>query len=192
MMKKQSVSVEVTLPTFVALMRGINVSGQKIIKMERLRETFEEMGFSRVRTYLQSGNVVFDSSKRSTQSFSKKIEEKIRDDFGFSVPLVLRTSGEMKQIAAENPFLKEAGIDQSKLHVTFLSEIPAKTALGKIGSLDASHDQFQAKGREIYLYCPNGYGRTKLSNNAIEKLLRVHTTTRNWKSVNALAEMSAD
>jgi uncharacterized protein (DUF1697 family) len=174
------------------MLRGINVSGQKMVKMEKLRETFEALGFSRVRTYVQSGNVVFETSKTSEQVLPKKIGERIQKDFGFSVPLILRTSGEMKGIVSNNPFLKQAGIDQARLHVTFLSELPGKTTLEKLDSLNASPDQYRVMRREIYLYCPTGYGRTKLSNNAIEELLGVHATTRNWKSVNTLAEMSSE
>jgi len=174
------------------MLRGINVSGQKTIKMEDLRASFGALGFSMVRTYVQSGNVVFEAPKTSTTSLSVKIGEKILSDYGFSVPLVLRTSEEMKKILRVNPFLKERGIDRSKLHVTFLSELPAKAALGKLDGLNVLPDQFRVKGREIYLYCPNGYGRTKLSNVAFEKLLSLEATTRNWKTVNTLAEMSSE
>ena len=180
------------LPIYVAMLRGINVSGQKIIKMESLRASFEALGFSRVRSYVQSGNVIFETPKVSPNSLSRKITGKIQSDFGFSVPLVLRTSDEMKKIVGDNPFLKEEGIDRSKLHVTFLAELPAKATLGKLDALVALPDQLSAKGREVYLYCSNGYGRTKLSNNALEKLLSVEATTRNWKTVNMLARISLE
>jgi uncharacterized protein (DUF1697 family) len=180
------------LTVYVAMLRGINVSGQKIVKMEKLRDTFQALGFRRVKTYVQSGNVIFESSTTSPQILSKKIREKILNDFGFPALLVLRTSGEMIQIISNNPFLKEAGIDQSKLHVTFLSEVPTKTALSKIASMEAGSDQFRDHGREIYLYCPGGYGRTKLSNSAFEKHLFVAATTRNWRTVNTLAQLSLE
>jgi uncharacterized protein (DUF1697 family) len=174
------------------MLRGINVSGQKIIKMESLRASFEALGFSRVRTYIQSGNVVFEASKGALDNLSRKIGERILSDYGFSVPLILRTSGEMKKIVSDNPFLTERGIDHSRLHVTFLSELPAKAALGKLDSLNGDPDEFRVKNREVYLYCPNGYGRTKLSNSAFEKLLSVEATTRNWKTVNTLLKMSTE
>ena len=174
------------------MLRGINVSGQKIIRMEALRASFGALGFSRVRTYVQSGNVVFEASKTSTTSLSKKIREKILSDYGFSVPLILRTSGEMKKIVSDNPFSKEKEVDRSKLHVTFLSEPPASAALVKLDALKGSPDEFRVKDREVYLYCPNGYGRTKLSNASFEKLLSVEATTRNWKTVNTLAAMSSE
>ncbi len=175
---------------YVAMLRGINVGGQKIVKMENLRALFEALGFRRVRTYVQSGNVIFEASRTSPDSLSKNIKKKILSDYGFSVPLILRTLGEMKKIVNDNPFLKERGIDDSKLHVTFLSELPAETTLRKLDALNSLPDQFRIRSREVYLYCPNGYGRTKLSNSAFEKLLSVEATTRNWKTVNALVGIS--
>ena len=180
------------MPIYIAMLRGINVGGQKIVSMEKLRASFEKLGFGRVRTYVQSGNVIFEASKASSDIFSKSIEEEILGDFGFSVPLVLRSSDEMKKIDNDNPFLKDRGIDHSKLHVTFLSELPAKAGLGKLDSLNAVPDQFRIKGQEVYLYCPNGYGRTRLSNTTFEKLLSVQATTRNWKTVKTLVEMSSE
>jgi uncharacterized protein (DUF1697 family) len=177
------------MPIYVAMLRGINVGGQKIVKMEKLRTSFEALGFRRVRTYVQSGNVVFEAKKASSNKLSNSIKEKISDDFGFSVPLVLRTSNEIRKIANDNPFLKEKGIDSSKLHVTLLSAFPEKSALGKLDELNADPDQFLINGREVYLYCPNGYGRTRLSNATFEKLLSVHATTRNWKTVKTLVEI---
>src|SRR3989442_4621337 len=168
------------------MLRGINVGGQKIVKMEKLRASFEALGFRRVRTYDQSGNVIFETGKALSNSLSNSIKESISDDFGFSFPLVLRTSEEMRSIASDNPFLKEKGIDGSKLHVTFLLAFPDKASVGKLDTLNADLDRFRVNDREIYLYCPNGYGRTKLSNSVLEKLLRVEATTRNWKTVNML------
>jgi uncharacterized protein (DUF1697 family) len=180
------------LTVYVVMLRGINVGGRKIVQMEKLRGTFEALGFSRVKTYVQSGNVVFDASTASPQILSKKINQKILNDFGFSVPLVLRSSDEIRKIVRNNPFLKRPGIDQSKLHVTFLSELPAKAGVGKLDSLNANPDQFLVQGREIFLYCPTGYGRTKLSNNAIEKALSVQATTRNWNTVSTLEKMASE
>src|SRR3989442_7413643 len=97
------------MPTYVAMFRGINVAGHKIIRMQDLRASFEALGFRRVRTYVQSGNVIFESEKASLKNLSKAIEEKILSKFGFSVKLVLRTSSEMKQVVGDNPFLKEKG-----------------------------------------------------------------------------------
>jgi uncharacterized protein (DUF1697 family) len=177
---------------WIALLRGINVGGQRIVKMEDLRASFEALGFQRVKTYVQSGNVTFDVVKAHSNNMSKSIEGKIKGDCGFPVLVVLRTLDEMKKIVRDNPFFNERGIDYSKLHVTFLSAFPTKTAWGNLDALNAHPDQFRAKDQEVYLYCPDGHGRTKLSNTALEKLLLVKATTRNWKTVNKLAEMSSE
>ena len=177
------------MPTHVAMLRGINVGQGKIVKMERLRSSFEALGFDSVRTYLQSGNVVFESEQESAAGLSKKIEEKIQRDFGFTVPVLVKSSKEIAQIVSDNPLVKEKGIDRSKLHVTFLSDAPPKTAVEALEPLARDREQFRVLNREIYLYCPDGYGNTKLSNNAIEKKLSVVATTRNWRTVNALLEM---
>jgi uncharacterized protein (DUF1697 family) len=177
------------MPTYVAMFRGINVGSDKIVKMERLRASFEALGFDSVRTYVQSGNVVFKSEQNSPARLSKKIEEKIQRDFGFSVPVLVKTSKEIEQIVSDNPLVKEKGIDHSKLHVTFLSDAPPKAAVEALEPLARGSERFRISNREIYLCCPDGYGRTKLSNNAIEKKLSVVATTRNWRTVNALLEM---
>jgi len=177
------------MPTYVAMLRGINVGPGKIVKMERLRASFEALGFDGVRTYVQSGNAIFESEQKSPTGLCKKIEEKIQRDFGFTVPVLLKTSKEIDQIVSDNPLLKEKGIDHSKLHVTFLSDAPPKMAVKVLEPLATSRERFRILNREIYLYCPDGYGRTKLSNNAIEKKLSVVATTRNWRTVNTLLEM---
>jgi uncharacterized protein (DUF1697 family) len=178
------------MPTYIAMIRGINVSGHKKIKMDQLRESFEALGFSQVRTYIQSGNVIFQTARTSPTDLSKRIEERIGADFGFSVAVILRTSGEMGKTIQDNPFLTKPGIDSSKLHVTFLSQLPVPTTLKKLDTWRAEPDEFRYFGKEIYLHCPNGYGRTKLSNNAFERVLSVSATTRNWNTVNKLYEIS--
>src|SRR5689334_1046184 len=116
------------MPTYIAMLRGINLGGHNNIKMESLRASFERLGFRNVKTYVQSGNVVFDAGKDYAASWSEKIGKKILRDFGFLVPVLLKTSKEMEQVVRRNPFLKAAGIDDSKLHVTFLSKEAPETA----------------------------------------------------------------
>ena len=178
------------MPTYIAMLRGINVSGHKIIKMEALRASFGALRLSNIQTYVQSGNVVFGAGNGSVAALSKKIEQRILRDFGFSVPVFLRTAKELEEIIERNPFLTDTAIDHSKLHITFLSEAAPKTALEELQPLAEKPEQFRVMGREIYLYCPDGYGRTKLSNTAIERKLSVGATTRNWKTVNTLLAMT--
>lgn len=178
------------MPIYIAMLRGINVSGHKIVKMERLRLSFAALGFGDVKTYVQSGNVIFAAPNDSARSLSRKIEQKILCDFGFSVPVFLITPKKIAETIKHNPFLDDPALDHSKLHVTFLSDIPPKTAVDLLQPLAAKLEQFRIIGQEVYLYCPNGYGNTKLSNTAIEKKLSVGATTRNWKTVNALLAMA--
>src|SRR5215472_1516474 len=116
------------MPAYVSMLRGINVGGGKTIKIERLRAAFEALSFFRVRTYAQSGNVVFETTQGSPAALSKRIQERILRDFGFPVPVILKTTEEMERVVAANPFVEEKSIQQSKLHVTFLSHALPRTA----------------------------------------------------------------
>jgi uncharacterized protein (DUF1697 family) len=159
------------------------------MKMEQLRGLCNGLGFQNVETYVQSGNVVFQTIAENPVALSRSISEVILESFGFDLSVIVRTSKEIRSVLANNPFLKEKKIDSSKLHVTFLSETPQKGSLEKLEALAMSPDQFHSAPNEIYLYCPAGYGRTKLSNNSIEKALSVNATTRNWKTTNTLFKM---
>ncbi len=178
------------MPTYIAMLRGINVSGHNIVKMERLRASFESLKAREVRTYVQSGNVVFQLAAHPPAPLARRIEARLLRDFGFSVAVLLRTARDLKSLTTNNPFLRTTSIDPSKLHVTFLSEAPGKAAVLKLDALATGPDRFHVAGREIYLHCPEGYGRTKLSNTAFERILSVSATTRNWKTVNALLELA--
>jgi uncharacterized protein (DUF1697 family) len=177
------------MPAYVAMLRGINVAGHNLIKMEQLRGLCSSLGFQKVETYVQSGNIAFQAKIENPATLSKRICEAILDSFGFDTPVIVRTSKEMENMVAKNPFLKEKGVDSSKLHVTFLSEAAQKSSLKSLEKLATNQDRFYPSPREIYLYCPEGYGRTKLSNNAIEKALSITATTRNWKTTNTLLDM---
>jgi len=178
-----------TTSTYVSLLRGINVGGHKIIKMDQLRKAFEGLGFADVATYVQSGNVVFKAPKKASEDLSGKIEEMLRRRFSMSVPVIVRTAGAIGQVVRNNPFLQQNSVDTSKLHVIFLSHTPLKTAVRGLDAIAAGLDQFRCCGQEIYLYCPNGFAGTKLSISVLEKVLTVGATTRNWNTVNKLHEM---
>jgi uncharacterized protein (DUF1697 family) len=180
------------MPTYVSMLRGINVGGHKKIKMDQLRTNFEALGFEQVKTYIQSGNVVFRGGKLSTSTLSTKIEATILADFGFSVSVISRTQDEMEKAIQSNPFLKEGGIDLTKLHVTFLSEAPAPAALKKMQGLIAAPDQSRCLGKEVYFYLPNGVSQSSLWKTPWERTLSVVTTMRNWKTVNSLYQMCLD
>ena len=177
------------MPGYVAMLRGVNVTGHYSIKMEQLRGLCDGLGFQKVETYVQSGNIVFQAKTGDSALLSKRIGEAILDSFGFETPVIVRTSSEMENVVRNNPFLKEKDVDSSKLHVTFLKEAAQKGSLKTLEKLAMSPDRFDTASREIYLYCPAGYGRSKLSNNAIEKALSVTATTRNWRTTNTLLDL---
>jgi len=180
------------MPIYVALLRGINVGGNKRIKMDELRRSFEAVGCERVASYIQSGNLVFKASKPSAGELTRRIEERIESDFGHSVAVMLRTADEMKKMIASNPFLKERGIDLEKLHVAFLSETPAPPALKKLAELTITPDRSRCSGKEVYLYLPNGFSGSGFMKKPLDRILSVVTTTRNWKTVNQLSHMCMD
>lgn len=178
--------------SYVALLRGISVGPHKRMKMEALQRSLRELGFEDVKTYIQSGNVVFKTASPHTTRLANKIEKKLLSAFGFPVPVIVRTPAELKKVLQNNLFLQEAGMDSSKLHVTFLSGSTEKTVLKSLDTIAAGSDRARWNGKEIYLHCPNGYGETKLSNGALEKVLSVQATSRNWKTVTKLYEMTLE
>lgn len=154
--------------------------------MKELTKLLESLDFSNVKTYIQSGNVVFESKGSNCKELDKRIADAIEQRFGFSVNVLVKTKGEFLEIARNNPFVKRAGIDITKLHVTFLSDAPKTIPIKEIEKVKSSNEKFIISKDVIYLYLPDGYGRTKLSNNFFEKKLGIKATTRNWKTVVAL------
>lgn len=176
--------------TMIALLRGVNVGG-KTLKMDLARASFEALGLADVRTYIQSGNVLF-SVKTAVASLGKKIETQLLEDSGLAVSVILKTPGDLAKAFRANPFLAARGIDLKSLHVTFLAEVPTKSAVARLGAIEAGDDRWRQLGANVYVHCPHGYGTTKLHNAAIERALGVVATTRNWNTVNKLCEMAAE
>lgn len=177
--------------TYISILRGINVSGQKKILMADLKTLYETLKFTDVTTYIQSGNVVFRADKKTAGAEpARKIEQAISKKYTFDVPVIVRTSDEMKKAVASNPFVKDKKIDVDKLHVTFLSDVPEEINLENIKKIEFPPDRFVIIDKEIFLHCPKSYGETKLSNKFFESKLKVTATTRNWKTVHTLADMA--
>ena len=180
------------MEAFIAILRGINVSGHKKILMADLKALFEELQFLEVQTYIQSGNVVFKSPQKiSDLKLAATIEKALLKRYGFEVPVIARTREALQKVILSNPFATEKGMDLKKLHVTFLSEVPAKEKVEAVNKSEPAADRFLIGSREIYLHTPGGYGNTKLSNTFFEKKLQVTATTRNWNTVITLAEMAS-
>ena len=227
---------------YIALLRGINVGGQKAVKMKDLIKIFESLNFNNASTYLQSGNIIFEYDTTDPAVLENQIEKALNTYYGFEIKVVVRTKNELEKIISGNPVLTIPGLDIDKLHITFLRDyqreanIPGNkessrqslevlkpeqleassggnpsTGLGTElrgitpgssilpwlrGTLDKfikeDNEIFVIKDREIYLYCPNGYGRTKLNNQTFERKLKTTATTRNWKTVQAILEIAKE
>jgi uncharacterized protein (DUF1697 family) len=188
--KTVHVKFTMTLKKYISILRGINVSGSKMIKMEELRKLYEGMKFKNVTIYIQSGNVIFENKPADTKELQKQIEKKILKVFGYEVPVIVKEKEEVINVIKNNPFVNRKRIDITKLHVTFLAEEPEPAHIDKIKDLKYDPDEFIISGDAIYLFCPNGYGNTKLNNNYFESKLKVTATTRNWKTVNELVRIT--
>ena len=173
----------------IALLRGINVSGQKKVIMAELRAMCEKMGFQKVKTYIQSGNIVFDTKETDTAKLATAIRNQILATFGYEVKVLVRSQAYFQEVLENNPFLTEAA-DIKCLYVAFLSAIPDPELVKKLEAIDYGSDAFRVIEDRLYLYYPNGAGRTKLTNNALERVLKIDATSRNWRSVNKIFELA--
>ncbi|MFZ3591122.1 DUF1697 domain-containing protein [Bacillus sp. DJP31] len=180
------------MTTYMALLRGINVGGKNIIKMAELRSSFESLGLNRVQTYIQSGNVLFESNELE-QALRKLIEHKIEENFGFPVTVVLRTASELEWIAENCPFSEEAitkaeGTSEGEsLYVALLLEVPTEEGIERLGAYKTENEEFHIEDREIYLLFRKSIRKSKLANQ-LQKL-GVPVTIRNWKTINKLITM---
>ena len=176
---------------YISLLRGINVSGQKKILMQDLKSLFENLEFKNVITYIQSGNVIFDSPEKNKDALKNKIEIAINQHYKFKVPTEIRTHVEIQNIIKNCPFKSiDFPENGTKILVSFLSATPSKTHVKDLEQFVISPEKLIIKNKEAYLYCPNGYGKSKLTNNFLEKKLAVKATTRNWKSIQKIRELS--
>ena len=177
--------------TFVALLRGINVGGKNKLPMKDLVAIFERVGCGRVRSYIQSGNVVFEADAELAVGLAARIEAEIGRRFGLHVPVMLRTARELRAVASKNPLL-DAGASVESLHVMFLVDDPGRSRVSALDPERSPPDRFAVRGREIYLSCPNGVGRSKLTNAWFDAKLGTTSTGRNWKTVLTLIEMCGE
>ena len=165
------------------MIRGINVSGQKKIKMADLKAHMEDLGFSEVQTYIQSGNIIFRVNDLRPEKIEHLISYKIKKEYGWEVPVIVRSTEEIKIILKDNPYLDKK--DPNRLFVTFLTDEPLLENFENLHAVDYSPEEYRFAGKDIYLYLPNGYGKARMNNNFFEKKLKVSATTRNWKTLNS-------
>lgn len=174
------------------MLRGINVSASNMIKMPVLQKIFETAGYENVRTYIQSGNVLFNHKESGREELAQHIREEVKKSTGSDVPVIVLELEDLRKVQQSNPFLKSRQEDVTKLHVTFLAQKPDKEKLGRIETDKYLPDEFIPDEKSLYLFCPNGYGKTKLNNNFFESKLKLDATTRNWKTVNELVRLGEE
>jgi uncharacterized protein (DUF1697 family) len=172
---------------FVALLRGINVGGKNLLPMTKLAGIFVKEGCANVRTYIQSGNVVFASDPGVARGLGDALSGRILKECGLKVPVVIRSAREMRKVVAANPYVEA---DPQSLHVMFLAGAPSSKASKALDPDRSPGDSFTVVGGEIYLHLPNGVARTKLSNAYFDSALSTVSTGRNWATVQKLAEMA--
>jgi uncharacterized protein (DUF1697 family) len=173
--------------THVALLRGINVGGKHKLPMKDLAALFEAAGCADVRTYIQSGNVLFKASGALAKKVPGLVSAGIRERFGFDAPVVLRSGEELRLAATANPFLKE-GAEEVGLHLVFLEHEPSVEQAVSLDPNRSPGDRFVLRGREIYLHLPNGAADTKLTTAWFDSKLKTVSTGRNWRTVTTLLE----
>ena len=174
------------MSVYISLLRGINVTGQKRVKMEELRTLYKSLGFKNVKTYIQSGNVIFNSDKGDVSSLVKIIESGIKQQFGFDVQVLITSPKKLRETMKNIP----NDFDKNKACVVFLFETPIHIPWDDLYSAKQETEQFDISDDIVYLYCPLGYARTKLSTNFFERKLKVTATTRNLKTINKLLALS--
>jgi uncharacterized protein (DUF1697 family) len=174
----------------VALMRGINLAGKNSLPMKDLVAIFEAAGCKDLRTYIQSGNVIYRAPAAKAAKLPAVVAKAILEKHGLKVPVVTRTASELAAAAQTNPFLKK-GADESALHVVFLADEPAQAQVSALDAQRSPPDCFTCVGREIYLSCPNGLGRSKLTTSYFDAKLETTSTIRNWRTVLKLVELAS-
>lgn len=172
----------------VALLRGINVGGKNKLPMKALAAMFADEACIDVRTYIQSGNVVFGASPGLAAELPARIPERIADQFGFRPPVVVRTAAQLEQVVAANPFLTD-GAPEAALHVLFLAGAPDPARLAALDPDRSPPERIAAAGQEIYLHAPHGLARSKFTNDYFDRTLATISTARNWRTVTTLLAM---
>ncbi len=173
----------------VAMLRGVNVGGHHQVSMEALRTLCSGLGLRGVQTYIQSGNVVFHDDSGDAVELASKLEDAIEKKFGFRVGVVVRTLAEMRKVIANNPFAGRPEVEPNRLLVVFLASAPARQTREQILGLACEPEELRMKGREMYIYYPNGMARPAIPLARIEKMLGCVSTGRNWNTVNKLLSM---
>lgn len=169
------------------------MTGHNSIKMADLSSLYNRLGFRENKTYIQSGNVIFKAEGNvSEKEIAGKIEKEIYDKYGYTVPAMIRNMDELKNLFKTNPYLAEPDFDPSKMAVIFLHEAVTDAQIEKMRNVNYPPDKYQLADGEIFIYCPNGFGRTKLYTNFFEDKMKVTGTARNWKTITAILGLAEE
>jgi uncharacterized protein (DUF1697 family) len=180
------------MPVLISMLRGVNLGPHNRIKMDELRAVYESLRFETPRTYVQSGNVIFRTKEKNSSQLGQKIRAAIEKKFKCSPEVILRTSEELRRAMAATPFADRPNLEPGKILVTFLAADPPLEARAGFDKFKDYPEEVHLKGRELYIYFPNGAGKSKLPWSAVEKLLKVTGTARNWNSVKAMLAIAEE
>ena len=179
------------MKTYIALLRGINVGGQKKMPMVEVRKMMTNIGFKDVQTYIQSGNIIYRSESNSTIEMEGMIQGAIENTFGFDVPVLVKSVNEIQYILTKNPYNNENDLAKNRVYFVLLQDTPDAELVKTFKSMDFPNEKFMVFNTCVYLCCKNGYGKAKLSNNFIERKLKVKATARNYRTMNKLLELAS-
>ena len=180
------------MPAVIAMLRAVNLAGHNRVKMDALCELCTSLKLRDPQTYVQSGNVVFRTNEENLVRVAKRLGDGIEREFGFRTDVIVRSTAEMRDVIARNPFAKRRGIEPNRLLVLFFGAEPGDGAREKILSIKAEGEELRLDGRELYIYFPTGIGRSKISTAGIERMLKTPGTGRNWNSVTKLVAMAEE
>ena len=175
----------------IGLLRGVNLGGHNKISMDELRAICVALGHRSPKTYIQSGNVVFGAARRELPRLAERLESAIEQRLGFRPRVILRSTAEMRDVVARNPFAGRAGMEPAKLVVFFLTGALSAEVRSKLVAINVGPEEIRPQGRELYIYFPDGMGQSKLPP-VLDRTLKMPATARNWNTVNKLLEMAEE
>ena len=178
------------METYIAFLRGINVSGQKKIRMADLRLLLEGLGLEQLITYIQSGNVVFKTSETDKNVMENQIQEAIAKAYGFDVPVIVKDRSELEKIILANPYQNKEELEGNKIYFVLPQKRPQTQLVKAMQEITFENEQFVVGNDCIYLRCALGAGKAKCNNNFFERKLKVNTTTRNHRTLTKLLQLA--
>lgn len=180
------------MAVLISMLRGVNLGPHNRIKMDALRAMYASLGLEDARTYVQSGNVIFRTKEKNTQKLATNIQDAIEKKFKCRPAVILRTTDELRRTIAASPFSGRRNLEPGKILVTFLADAPPADATSKLDAFKSYPEEVHLNGREMFIYFPNGAGRSKLPWSQVEKFLKVTGTARNWNTVLAMLEIAEE